>query len=207
MKKLKLLIIGILLSCSLDISASFKKYSQNPDDYLEGHYIYPRNLITCHKGREDKVFDQGVHYPRARQEISPLNMSRADSFFWHNNAKNIEPQHFPAASQGFIAYCWSSQLNNCIQEEYKQAQYKNIELAKQYKNDLQDLQFIKRIKMIGYRTKYACPGLHERPQVNPYGPIGGMIPMTAKSKSSLKSPTGIANYYQLNISHSQDNSN
>ncbi len=209
MKKLNLLIIGMLLSCTLEISASFKKTSENPDDYLEGHYIYPRHLIICYREREDKILDQGVHYPRARQKLSPLNKKNPDSFYWHNNAKNLKPHHFPAVSQGHIDRCWSSELNNNIQEEYKRAQYRDVELAKQYLQELQELQFIKRLTTLrnNSKKKYPCPGLHERPQVNPCGPIGPMTPMTPKSNSSLKSPTAIANYYRLNLSHSQDNNN
>ena len=184
MKKLHLFIIGILLNCSFDASASSQKESQNPNDYLDGHYIYPRHF----KRGNQSINVQQIVCLLPRTQIAPLAKNKEDSFYWHSNAKYLKPQHFPASTQGHLAYCWSSELNYQLKNNYRKAQELDLDLAEQYKRDLQDLQFIKKAQFKNYRDHHKFPSLSERPKINPYGAIG------QKYQYSLNSPTGITQY-------------
>ena len=184
MKKLNLYIACLLFSLNFNIAASSPKRSQDPQDYLEGHFIYPRHR---RENRNRTQYYQEIIIPLARQEISPLHNCIPLDIFLNHNAKYLKPWNFPVASQRHIDRCYSSELNTRLKEEYTCAQQISIVLAQQYLEDLKFLQFIKHTKEFKspeVKPRYIFPGLDERPQINPFGAIG------PKSK---KSPTTIAN--------------
>jgi len=183
---------SLLLTLNTAITASWQYVSQDPQDYLEGHYVYNRYA------KKNKVLhDQTIIYPLPRQEISELENTLPYHTFWACNAGNLQSYHFPEKSRDCLALCWASQLNAKLQEEFKKAQERDIRFAKQYVKDLQTFQFIKREinwNLPYHRSIDDVPDLNQRPKASPFGPIG---------PSSLRSPTDVTDP-RFNRSYSQD---
>ncbi len=195
MNKFNIFTIIMLLNLNINITASWKHVSQDPQEYLDGHYIYQR-----YAKRRNYTQDQVVIYPLPRHEISQLESTVPYNTFWACHAGVLQDYHFPEKSRGHLTYCFASQLNAKLQEELTKAEERDVRLAKQYIEELQTFQFIKRQKDYNLpqeKQNHKFPGLHERPQINPFGPIG---------PKSLPSPKGVTDH-RLHRSCSQDKNN
>ncbi len=182
MKKLNLFTVCMLLSLNFDIAASF--VSKNPNDYLEGHYIYPRYLK-----QQRKLNDQTIVVLLARQKVESINTpNHTLHSFWAKNAHTLKYHHFPVEYYNSLNICLASELNSVLHQEYKQAQERDFMQADQYLHDLQKYQFIKtrsEMQSTSPKKTYDLPFLQELPKVNPFGVIG---------PKSITSPTTITGH-------------